>query len=639
MGIPLDRFKFSWEVQDFVKCAGCRQVAYEPYFICPNEHVKCAACIQPPAAPIVGAVAAPPPAGPVAANCGVCSRALLAQPRPSPLLKRTIEARTIIYSQLSTHYDTCPEKKIECPQGGKICGGRASHGFRKRRLMPKHLETECAQWKCRATKGCPTKTTSANLEAHEKACRVANDKFAQLKQSIKEKQASNELLSNEVDRLSKIAVFYDELMEKRSSMINSTTMTDKEVTPAAKTAVSTQGVKRSLRLASKRGPPDGPALDGAAASSSSVTGASTTDLSRSAKTRRTEASLLTGCAAHTPSRALFPPSSSSSQLGKMGVDLGRFVDKEVPQHLRCPACLEAAYPPVLVCWSEHALCRQCADRFVANESYACPTCRQRMVFPLKPSLFIKRAIEGYKIKCENDGCSWTGTVVNEEQHSDSCPFRKVFCRLCDSRYVFSQRDEHLDVCTEKTIDCPQGGKDCGGRSSGGRKKRRLMQEHLDKECAHWQCRAVPDCKTRTMRANLDEHEKGCRAAHEEILHLKRTVEENAKLAEQRVPDKIVEMIDFATSTDKALLAADEQQMFTSTSSSQVVSTYRWADMSAELPKRFFRSTAEYEEANDYFVIDVYGDPPPAPTFQRPRILDRSNETPKKRMHLLCAAET
>ncbi|CDR37308.1 RHTO0S02e13256g1_1 [Rhodotorula toruloides] len=92
MGIPLDRFKFSWEVQDFVKCAGCRQVAYEPYFICPNEHVKCAACIQPPAAPIVGAVAAPPPAGPVAANCGVCSRALLAQPRPSPLLKRTIEA-------------------------------------------------------------------------------------------------------------------------------------------------------------------------------------------------------------------------------------------------------------------------------------------------------------------------------------------------------------------------------------------------------------------------------------------------------------------------------------------------------------------------------------------------------------------
>jgi hypothetical protein len=80
----------------------------------------------------------------------------------------------------------------------------------------------------------------------------------------------------------------------------------------------------------------------------------------------------------------------------MGVDLGRFVDKEVPQHLRCPACFEAAYPPVLVCWSEHALCRQCADHFVTNESYACPTCRQGMVFPLKPSLFIKRAIEAYK---------------------------------------------------------------------------------------------------------------------------------------------------------------------------------------------------------------------------------------------------
>ncbi|BGO98349.1 hypothetical protein NBRC10513v2_002744 [Rhodotorula toruloides] len=324
MGIPLDRFKFSWEVQDFVKCAGCRQVAYEPYFICPNEHVKCAACIQPPAAPVVGAAPAPPPAGPVATNCSVCSRAILAQPRLSPLLKRTIEtlkcknegcswtgsitedaqhgtvctfrptpcpccSRTVIYSQLSTHYDTCPEKKIECPQGGKDCGGRSSHGFRKRRLMPKHLETECAQWKCRATQGCPTKTTSANLDAHEKACRVANAKIAQLEQSTEEKQAANELLSNEIDRLSKIAVLYDELMEKRTSMIDSTTMTDKEVAPAVKASVSTQGVKRSLRLASKRGPPDGSALDGASASTSSSTAVSTADSSRLAKTRRTEA--------------------------------------------------------------------------------------------------------------------------------------------------------------------------------------------------------------------------------------------------------------------------------------------------------------------------------------------------------------
>lgn len=81
----------------------------------------------------------------------------------------------------------------------------------------------------------------------------------------------------------------------------------------------------------------------------------------------------------------------------MGVDLGRFVDKEVPQHLRCPACLEAAYPPVLVCWSEHALCVPCADRYANSGSHArCPTCRQGMVFPLKPSLFIKRAIEEYK---------------------------------------------------------------------------------------------------------------------------------------------------------------------------------------------------------------------------------------------------
>lgn len=79
----------------------------------------------------------------------------------------------------------------------------------------------------------------------------------------------------------------------------------------------------------------------------------------------------------------------------MGVDLDRFV-KEVPEVLHCPVCLDTAYPPVLVCQSEHALCEGCAVHLVAARSLACPTCRQAMSFPLRRSFIATRTIEEYK---------------------------------------------------------------------------------------------------------------------------------------------------------------------------------------------------------------------------------------------------
>ncbi|BGP29242.1 hypothetical protein JCM10296v2_000980 [Rhodotorula toruloides] len=290
----------------------------------------------------------------------------------------------------------------------------------------------------------------------------------------------------------------------------------------------------------------------------------------------------------------------------MGFDLDRFV-KNVPEYLHCPVCLEAAYPSVLVCWSEHALCATCADRLVKAKSLFCPTCRQGMVFPLRPSLLMKRAVEDYKIRCANDGCPWTGSVANDQQHSSGCQHRKVPCKACKTLYKLSQRNEHLEVCPEKMIECPQGGKDCGGLKSGGMRRRRLMQQHLNTESAQWHCFAVPGCRTKTTLANLDEHEQGCRAAYDEILQLKAHDDDEEK--------------DFPSSSDTEDLLPQAEGPVASTSK---------ADEAAHGPKRSARIPSKRKAPSDEDSESSPRSSPPRMRLKRggPRPAVRSDKSPR-----------
>lgn len=186
-------------------------------------------------------------------------------------------------NELEAHYKTCPEMKIDCPKGGKDCGGRSSHGHRKRRLMTKHLETECAQWKCvnsslrqlrmltvtpcrcRAVGGCRTRSTYANLAKHEKGCLAAHEETKSLTkdlQSLKEEvkglceagaslDEDYKILRKEAEKLKKALDFQTTMCsalveekreltarlaeeeKRRAEMVTSSTTTDKIVSSAS----------------------------------------------------------------------------------------------------------------------------------------------------------------------------------------------------------------------------------------------------------------------------------------------------------------------------------------------------------------------------------------------------------------------
>ncbi|BGO98347.1 hypothetical protein NBRC10513v2_002742 [Rhodotorula toruloides] len=313
----------------------------------------------------------------------------------------------------------------------------------------------------------------------------------------------------------------------------------------------------------------------------------------------------------------------------MGVDLERFV-KDVPEYLHCPVCLEAACPPILVCWAEHALCETCADRLVKAQSLFCPTCRQGMVFPLRPSLLMKRAVEDYKIQCTNDGCPWTGSVANDQQHSSGCQHRKVPCKACKTLYKVSQRDAHLQVCPEKMIECPQGGKDCGGLRSGGMRRRRLMQQHLNTECAQWQCSAVPGCRTKTTLANLDEHEQGCRAAYDEILQLKLTIEENAKLANHRATEKALDLTASSDEEEKVFPSSSDTEDLLPQGEGPGASTSKAGEL-AQGPKRSARIASKRKAPGDEDSEPSPLSSPPRMRLKRrmPRPVTRSDSSPRR----------
>ncbi|BGP05170.1 ubiquitin-protein ligase [Rhodotorula toruloides NP11] len=248
------------------------------------------------------------------------------------------------------------------------------------------------------------------------------------------------------------------------------------------------------------------------------------------------------------------------------IALDRFTST-LPDLLKCPACKNAAYPPYLLCASEHVRCSACAFTLYATDT--CPD-RGCAAAPLKLNVrrspMLNRAFEAYKVKCRNPGCAWTGPAQNDEAHEAGCAFRQSPCSHCRRLYKTTDLEAHYKTCPE------------GGRTMAG--GRGVMPTHIDEECAQWTCRAVEGCETRTTRANLAKHEEGCSTDHEnikafarEILRLRNAVDAStercnaleeeksdltAKLAEEE--KRRASMVTSSTSTDpvESSAATDKQ---------------------------------------------------------------------------------
>ncbi|BGP05173.1 hypothetical protein OF846_000975 [Rhodotorula toruloides] len=203
----------------------------------------------------------------------------------------------------------------------------------------------------------------------------------------------------------------------------------------------------------------------------------------------------------------------------MGLGVERFTT-QLPEHLHCFVCLDVSYPPVIVCALEHQMCESCATELRKSSSKGkCPMCAQTMLDPVRTSGVLKRAIEDYEVTCRYTGCKWVGCLLDEPTHAKSCDFREIPCALCKTPYQHSRSVQHMLVCPEEVVLCPQGGKRCA------RKKRCELEKHLSDFCGQWQCRVVQGCDTRTSLANLPAHEKTCADAAARIAKLEEALSE------------------------------------------------------------------------------------------------------------------
>ena len=53
-------------------------------------------------------------------------------------------------------------------------------------------------------------------------------------------------------------------------------------------------------------------------------------------------------------------------------------------------------------------------------------------------------------------------LIDSETSSQTCEFQMTDCELCDDKIFTKELEIHLaDVCLEKKVVCPRGGKECG----------------------------------------------------------------------------------------------------------------------------------------------------------------------------------
>ena len=70
--------------------------------------------------------------------------------------------------------------------------------------------------------------------------------------------------------------------------------------------------------------------------------------------------------------------------------------------------------------------------------------------------YFKRKVNQLKVRCphKGSGCGWVGDLINLEQHTNSCPKRPWQCEYCDFKATYEVYGDHVPLCTNYPIPCP-----------------------------------------------------------------------------------------------------------------------------------------------------------------------------------------
>lgn len=113
----------------------------------------------------------------------------------------------------------------------------------------------------------------------------------------------------------------------------------------------------------------------------------------------------------------------------------------------------------------HRYCSHCLRKLVSSGPQKCAACIQEGIFEegisvlesstAFPDNAARREVEGLPAICDNNGCSWRGTIKEYEAvHEGKCPFMLTACPACKQLIRVSEKDWHNErECPERKLNC------------------------------------------------------------------------------------------------------------------------------------------------------------------------------------------
>ena len=157
-------------------------------------------------------------------------------------------------------------------------------------------------------------------------------------------------------------------------------------------------------------------------------------------------------ALNTPLQTAMLPRPTKLQKGPEGEPIGSsnhdiIVEQkpeDIPNHFKCPICIEPYIHQVMQCKEGHLICESCWIQLPLPKK--CPSCRADL------SYIRNRAIEDLvaklPIQCRWRGCSMVCAIEEMAEHQFKCKNKKLPCGITECTWT-GYHDEFLAHCKDK----------------------------------------------------------------------------------------------------------------------------------------------------------------------------------------------
>ena len=186
--------------------------------------------------------------------------------------------------------------------------------------------------------------------------------------------------------------------------------------------------------------------------------------------------------------------------------------EDLPKHveIECPVCLNILTDPHLVSCCGHNFCGSCIERVKASDG-SCPMCKEKE-YQAIPDKKCSRIINGLEVYCSNKekGCQWKGelknmsTHLNKEKREGECQYEEVKCQYekCQGRKQRRYLKDHEDKeCPQRPFQCQYCGEEGTFLS--------ITKDHYE-ECRQYPITCSNKCVSTNMpRGSLTAHINEC----------------------------------------------------------------------------------------------------------------------------------